>query len=78
MILYTEEQLDDCWVYDCEQRATQNRSKISRGQYERLFMQHLDDILCGAKLVKLDIYIPKWVFESIDQEILIDVKDTIN
>jgi hypothetical protein len=27
---------------------------------------------------QLDIYIPKWVFESIDEEILIDVKDTIN
>tara|TARA_R100000654_G_scaffold821_4_gene3170 strand:+ start:4151 stop:4387 length:237 start_codon:yes stop_codon:yes gene_type:complete len=78
MILYTEEQLDDCWVYDCEQRETQNREKISRGQYERLFMQHLENILAGTKLVRLKIYIPRWVFETIDEEILVNVQDTIN
>jgi|TARA_X000000950_G_scaffold288334_1_gene404537 hypothetical protein len=78
MILYTDEQLDECWLFDCQKRKDQSREKISRGQYERLFMHHLENILAGTKLVRLDIYIPKWVFETIDEEILVNVQDTIN
>lgn len=66
MILYSENQLDQAWQYDCKQRSAKGRHWISRADYENLFVLYLDSIVAGDKLIKLDIYIPQEMLDSID------------
>lgn len=78
MILFTEEQLDEAWRYDCRIRSSFNAQWITRTQYEKLFVYYIDSLIAGEKFIKLDIHIPKNMLESIDYEIHLETEDTIH
>lgn len=65
MILYTEEQLDKAWQYDCKVRSSLGANWIPRGMYERLFVYYLECIASGDELIKLDIHIPQDLLDTI-------------
>jgi hypothetical protein len=69
MILYTEDQLDEAWQYDCKIRSSFNANWISRDQYEKLFVQYLQCLAHGDKFIRLDIHIPDSMMDSIDNSI---------
>ena len=66
MILYSENQLDEAWQYDCKQRSASGRHWIARSDYENLFVLYLDNMVSGEELINLDIYIPHHMLDSID------------
>jgi hypothetical protein len=69
MILYSENQLDEAWQYDCKKRSADGRHWIARSDYEKLFVLYLDNMVSGEELIKLDIYIPQDMLDSIDEVI---------
>lgn len=72
MILYSEAQLDEAWQYDCKQRSLRDRHWLARSDYENLFVLYLDNMVSGEKLIKLDIYIPPEMLDSIDAVIEVE------
>lgn len=78
MILYTEDQLDDAWHYDCRIRSSMGANWISRGMYEKLFVYYLDALIAGEKFIKLDIHIPKDILEAIDYDINFETEETLH
>jgi hypothetical protein len=75
MILYSENQLDTAWQYDCKQRTAKGRHWISRTDYENLFVLYFESVLRGDKLIKVDIYIPEDLLLAIDTEIEFDEEE---
>ena len=75
MILYSENQLDTAWQYDCKQRTAKGRHWISRADYENLFVLYFESVLRGDKLIKVDIYIPEDLLLTIDTEIEFDEEE---
>lgn len=69
MILYSENQLDEAWQYDCKQRSLKDRHWIARSVYENLFVHYLENIVNGEELINLDIHIPPEMLDSIDAAI---------
>jgi len=78
MILYTEDQLDDAWHYDCRIRTSMGSHWIARGMYEKLFVQYIDALIAGEKFIKLDIHIPEYILDAIDYEINLETEETIH
>lgn len=72
MILYSENQLDEAWQYDCKQRSLKDRHWIARSVYENLFVHYLENIVNGEELINLDIHIPPEMLDSIDEAIEFD------
>jgi hypothetical protein len=75
MILYSENQLDTAWHYDCKQRTAKGRHWISRADYENLFVLYFESVLRGDELIKVDIYIPEDLLLSIDTQFEIDEEE---
>ena len=75
MILYSENQLDTAWQYDCKQRSAKGRHWISRADYENLFVLYFESVLRGDELIKVDIYIPEDLLLAIDTEIEFDEEE---
>jgi hypothetical protein len=73
MILYSENQLNEAWKYDCKKRSANGRHWISRTDYENLFVLYLDSIVSGDELIKLDIYIPQEMLDSIDEVVELEI-----
>ena len=69
MILYTENQLDDAWQYDCKMRTLSNRMWITRSKYEKLFVYYLQCLIDGDKFIKLDIHIPEDILNGMGESI---------
>lgn len=78
MILYTEDQLDDAWHYDCKIRSSLNANWVTRSMYEKLFVCYLDAIIAGDRYIKLDIYIPDYILESIGREIDLETEERLH
>ena len=72
MILYSENQLDEAWQYDCKQRSAKDTNWIARSVYENLFVHYLENIVNGEELINLDIHIPPKMLDSIDEAIDLD------
>jgi len=78
MILYTENQLDDAWKYDCKMRNSAGANWIPRGMYERLFVCYLEAIAGGDKFIKLDIHIPTYLLDTIGSDIVIEDEEQLH
>ncbi|QDP51772.1 MAG: hypothetical protein GOVbin1578_35 [Prokaryotic dsDNA virus sp.] len=65
MILYSSSQIAEAWLYDCEMRHKLAQKTLSIEKYEMLFSKAFEDILCGKICVRLDIFIPKDMLNSV-------------
>ena len=78
MILYTEEQLDKAWQYDCKVRSSLGANWIPRGMYERLFVYYLECIANGDELIKLDIHIPQDLLDTIGNNLEVEEDEEVH
>ena len=78
MILYTEEQLDKAWQYDCKVRNSIGANWIPRGMYERLFVYYLECIANGDELIKLDIHIPQDLLDTIGDNLEVEQDEEVH
>tara|TARA_E500000178_G_scaffold272807_1_gene271101 strand:- start:845 stop:1081 length:237 start_codon:yes stop_codon:yes gene_type:complete len=78
MILYTEEQLDKAWQYDCKVRNSVGANWIPRGMYERLFVYYLECIASGDELIKLDIHIPQDLLDTIGDNLEVEQDEEVH
>jgi hypothetical protein len=78
MILYTEEQLDKAWQYDCKVRSSVGANWIPRGMYERLFVYYLESVVNGDEFIKLDIHIPTDLLDTIGTDIIIEEEEQLH
>lgn len=78
MIIYSENQLDDAWQHDCRMRSLSNRMWITRTKYEKLFVYYLQSLIDGDEFIKLDIYIPEYILDNMDQEIDIYTEERLH
>lgn len=78
MILYTEEQLDKAWQYDCKVRSSLGANWIPRGMYERLFVYYLECIASGDEFIKLDIHIPQDFLDTIGNNLAVEEDEEVH
>lgn len=78
MILYSENQLDDAWHYDCKIRSSLGANWISRGQYERLFVHYMQCLAEGDEFIKLDIHIPDEFLNTIGDRIELESDEEVH
>ena len=78
MILYTEEQLDKAWHYDCKIRTSLSANWLSRGQYERLFVHYMQCLAEGDELIRLDIHIPTELLETIGTDLYVEEEEQLH
>ena len=78
MLLYTEAQLDEAWLHDCDIRNNLGQKNFTRKRYEKLFVFYLDRILVGEQEIDLKINIPRYMLESIDQEIGLELEQELH
>lgn len=78
MILYTEQQLDKAWQYDCKVRNSVGANWIPRGMYERLFVYYLECIASGDELIKLDIHIPQDLLDTIGNNLEVEEDEEVH
>lgn len=51
---------------------------ITRTKYEKLFVYYLQSLIDGDEFIKLDIYIPEYILDNMDQEIDIYTEERLH
>ncbi len=78
LILYTEENLDYAWRYDCKQRTKDNLAWLHREEFRYHFEKYLDTLLAGQNpehYMLIKIYIPKQILDDIQTIIDTEIED---
>ena len=78
MLLYTEAQLDEACLHDCDIRNNLGQKNFTRKRYEKLFVFYMDRILAGEQEINLKINIPRYMLESIDEEIGLELEQELH
>tara|TARA_A100001388_G_C28495031_1_gene368902 strand:+ start:385 stop:636 length:252 start_codon:yes stop_codon:yes gene_type:complete len=78
LILYTEQNLDHAWHFDCKQRAKDNVAWLHREEFRYHFEKYLDTLVAGQdpeNYMLIKIYMPEEIVKDIKKIIEIETKD---
>ena len=78
LILYTEENLDHAWRYDCRKRSAQDVAWLRREEYRYHFERYLDNMIAGLDpefYLLIKIYVPPEIIADVQRIIDIEQDD---